>query len=58
MFAWIVEGNEPVNVIEDDPADNKYFASAIECDADFIISGESPFTGLKNSSRHLDFNVA
>ncbi len=36
MFAWMVEGNEPLNVIEDDPTDNKYLASAIEGEADFI----------------------
>jgi uncharacterized protein len=40
IFAWMVEGNEPVNVIEDDPTDNKYLASAIEGEADFIISGD------------------
>ena len=43
----MVEGKEPVNVIEDDPADNKYLASAIEGEADFIISGDHHLLNLK-----------
>lgn len=40
MFAWIVEGEEAVNVISDDPSDNKYLASAHEGEADYIVSGD------------------
>ncbi|MBC2715778.1 MAG: putative toxin-antitoxin system toxin component, PIN family [Desulfobacteraceae bacterium] len=40
MFAWIVEGKEAVNVISDDPSDNKYLACAYEGEADYIVSGD------------------
>lgn len=40
MFAWIVEGEEIVDVIKDDPADNKYLACAYEGEADYIVSGD------------------
>ena len=48
MFAWMVESNEPVNVIKADPTDNKYLASAIEGEADFIISGDHHLLDLGN----------
>lgn len=48
MFAWMVEGHEPVDVIKDDPSDNKYLASAIEGEADFIISGDHHLLDLEN----------
>lgn len=40
MFAWIVEGKEVVDIIKDDPADNKYLACAYEGEADHIVSGD------------------
>ncbi|MGB9499594.1 MAG: putative toxin-antitoxin system toxin component, PIN family [Dissulfuribacterales bacterium] len=40
MFAWIVEGDQAVNVISDDPSDNKYLACAYEGEADYIVSGD------------------
>lgn len=40
MFAWIVEGEEAVDVIKDDPTDNKYLACAYEGEADYIVSGD------------------
>ncbi|MBW1908166.1 MAG: putative toxin-antitoxin system toxin component, PIN family [Deltaproteobacteria bacterium] len=40
MFAWVVEGKEPVDVIKDDPTDNKYLACAHEGEADYIVSGD------------------
>ena len=43
----MVEGNEPVDVIKADPAGNKYLASAIEGDANFIISGDHHLLNLK-----------
>ncbi len=40
MFAWIVEGEKTVDIIKDDPSDNKYLACAYEGEADYIISGD------------------
>jgi len=40
MFAWIVEGKETIDVIKDDPTDNKYLACAHEGEADYIVSGD------------------
>ena len=40
MFAWIVEGEQAVDVIKDDPTDNKYLACAYEGEADYIVSGD------------------
>jgi len=40
MFAWIVEGEEMVDIIKDDPSDNKYLACASEGEADYIVSGD------------------
>lgn len=40
MFAWIVDGDEIVDIIEADPSDNKYLACAREGEADYIISGD------------------
>ena len=40
MFAWIVEGEGEVDLIEDDPTDNKYLACAYEGEADYIVSGD------------------
>ena len=40
MFAWIVEGEGIVDIIKDDPSDNKYLACAYEGEADYIVSGD------------------
>ncbi len=48
MFAWIVEGNETVEVIEDDPTDNKYLACAFEGEADYIVSGDHHLLNIEN----------
>ena len=48
MFAWIVEGNETVELIKDDPADNKYLACAFEGEADYIISGDHHLLDIEN----------
>jgi len=40
MFAWIVEGEREVDLIEDDPTDNKYLACAYEGEVDYIVSGD------------------
>jgi len=47
MFAWVVEGKEPVDVIKDDPTDNKYLACAHEGEADYIVSGDHHLLDLK-----------
>jgi len=47
MFAWIVEGKQPVDVIKDDPTDNKYLACAHEAEADYIVSGDHHLLDLK-----------
>ena len=48
MFAWIVEGETKVDVIQDDPSDNKYLACAREGEANFIISGDHHLLQLKS----------
>ena len=48
MFAWIVEGNETVEVIKDDPTDNKYLACAFEGEADYIVSGDRHLLNIEN----------
>jgi putative PIN family toxin of toxin-antitoxin system len=40
MFAWIVEGEGEVDLIEDEPTDNKYLVCAYEGEADYIVSGD------------------
>ncbi len=48
MFAWIVEGNETVEVIKDDPTDNKYLVCASEGEADYIVSGDHHLLNIEN----------
>ncbi len=48
MFAWIVEANEAVEVIKDDPTDNKYLACASEGEADYIVSGDHHLLNIEN----------
>ncbi len=40
MFAWIVEGEGIVDIIKNNPSDNKYLACAYEAEADYIVSGD------------------
>ena len=47
MFAWIVEGEKTVDIIKDDPADNKYLSCACEGEANYIISGDHHLLDLK-----------
>jgi putative PIN family toxin of toxin-antitoxin system len=47
MFAWIVEGDKPVDIIKDDPSDNKYLACAYEGEADYIVSGDHHLLDLE-----------
>lgn len=48
MFAWIVKGAEAVEVITDDPSDNKYLTCADEGEADFIVSGDHHLLDLNS----------
>jgi len=45
-IAEITPGELLLEVIEDDPTDNKYLECAIEGGADFIVSGDSHLTSL------------
>jgi len=47
MFAWIVEGEKTIDIIKDDPADNKYPSCACEGEANYIISGDHHLLDLK-----------
>jgi putative PIN family toxin of toxin-antitoxin system len=40
IFAWTVEGSSKIDLIKDDPTDNKYLACALEGEADYIVSGD------------------
>ena len=40
IFAWVVEGQAEIDVIQTDPTDNKYLAFALEGEADYIVSGD------------------
>jgi len=48
MFAWIVEGAKAVEVITNEPSDNKYLICADEGEADFIVSGDHHLLDLKS----------
>ena len=48
MFAWMVEGGETLEIIKEDPSDNKYLACAVEGEADYIVSGDHHLLDLKN----------
>ena len=47
MFAWIVEGEKTVDIIKDDPSDNRYLACAYEGEADYIVSGDHHLLDLE-----------
>ena len=47
MFAWIVEGEKTVDIIKDDPSDNRYLACAYEGEADYIVSGDNHLLDLE-----------
>jgi len=40
IFAWVVEGQAEIGVIQTDPTDNKYLACALEGEAEYIVSGD------------------
>ena len=47
IFAWTVEGNSKIDLIKDDPTDNKYLACALEGEADYIVSGDRHLLNVK-----------
>jgi putative PIN family toxin of toxin-antitoxin system len=40
QFSFMVSGESKVDVIKDDPTDNKYLACALEGNADYIVAGD------------------
>lgn len=46
-IAVVTPGELTLDVIQDDPFDNKILACAVESEADFIISGDHHLTDLK-----------
>ncbi|MBF0537207.1 MAG: putative toxin-antitoxin system toxin component, PIN family [Nitrospirae bacterium] len=46
-LSYMTKGLVEVDVIKDDPTDNKYIECAIEGSADFIISGDNHLVSLK-----------
>lgn len=46
-FAMPVEVNKQVLVVHDDPDDNKFVECALECRADYIVSGDRHLLNLK-----------
>lgn len=48
IFAWVVEGKEIIDIIKDDPTDNKYLACADDGEADYIVSGDHHLLDIEN----------
>ena len=46
--AIMVSGSLEVNIVKDDPDDNKFLACALEAEADYIVSGDSHLLSLKS----------
>ncbi|MCK4554010.1 putative toxin-antitoxin system toxin component, PIN family [Candidatus Parcubacteria bacterium] len=46
-IAEVTPGNLTINIIKEDPADNKYLECAVTGKTDFIISGDHHLTDLK-----------
>ncbi|MCJ7578071.1 MAG: putative toxin-antitoxin system toxin component, PIN family [candidate division Zixibacteria bacterium] len=40
QFGFMVSGESKIDVIKDDPTDNKYLACALEGNADYIVTGD------------------
>ena len=47
-ISHVITPSESVDVIENDPSDNKILECALSADADFIISGDKDLLKLKN----------
>lgn len=46
-FSELVETKTIVDLIKDDPSDNKFLEIALEANADYIVSGDKHLLGLK-----------
>ena len=46
-YGKIIEPNLSVDIIKDDPDDNKILECAVSCKADYIVSGDSHLLDLK-----------
>jgi len=57
-IAVITPGELTLDVIQDDPSDNKILACAVEGQADFIISGDHHLTDLKEFQGIMIVNPA
>ena len=49
--AELVEGRRAVSVVASDPDDDKYFAAAVEGDADVVVSGDRHVLDVKQFER-------
>lgn len=49
--AELVEGRRSVSVVASDPDDDKYFAAAVEGDADVVVSGDRHVLEVKQFER-------
>ncbi len=45
-ISFFVPGTRELNIVERDPADNKFLACAVEGNADFLVSGDHHLTEL------------
>ncbi len=46
-FTKLVKVSRPVHVVKDDPDDDKFIECAVECGAEFIISGDKHLLEMK-----------
>lgn len=56
--SYIVPGLISVDVVKDDPDDNKFIAAALEGKADYIISGDKHLLNMKEYQRIKIFSPA
>ena len=49
--AEVVEGRHSISVVASDPDDDKYFAAAVEGDADVVVSGDRHVLEVKQFER-------
>jgi putative PIN family toxin of toxin-antitoxin system len=47
QFSFMVSGESKVDVIKDDPSDNKFLACAFEGNADYIVTGDQHLLKIK-----------
>jgi hypothetical protein len=47
QFGFMVSGEAKIDVIKDDPTDNKYLACALEGNADYIVTGDQHLLKVK-----------